>query len=113
MFLGGIGARNESTPDEIALTDGTTTLTWSQLAATVVGAGARLLALPADSCLGVTGENAVPTLVSHLAGLVTGVGTVAVHRQATAPTCGRGRSPWTAPPCSPRSRPTTTLPSAT
>jgi acyl-CoA synthetase (AMP-forming)/AMP-acid ligase II len=85
VFLGGIGARNESTPDEIALTDGTTTLTWSQLAATVVGAGARLLALPADSCLGVTGENAVPTLVSHLAGLVTGVGTVAVHRQATAP----------------------------
>jgi acyl-CoA synthetase (AMP-forming)/AMP-acid ligase II len=85
VFLGGIRARSESTPDDIAVTDGTTSMTWSQLATTVECTAARLLSLPDGSRLGVTGENAVPTLVAHLAGLVTGVGTVAVHRQATAP----------------------------
>lgn len=83
MFLGGISTRRDTTPDEIALADGTATLTWAQLASTVEAVAARLLSLPSGSRLGVTGENAVPTLVAHLAGLVTGVGTVAVHRQAT------------------------------
>lgn len=85
MFLGGIGARCETTPNEIAARDATTAMTWSQLAAAVKGAAARLLSLPSGSRLGVTGDNALPTLIAHLAGLATGVGTVAVHRQATAP----------------------------
>lgn len=84
MFLGGISARREATPEDIALTDGATTLTWSQLAAVVGAAASRLLSLPDGSRMGVTGENAAATLVAHLAGLVSGVGTVAVHRQATA-----------------------------
>jgi acyl-CoA synthetase (AMP-forming)/AMP-acid ligase II len=84
VFLGGISGRRDTTPDEIALTDGSATLTWAQLASAVEAVAARLLSLPGGSRLGVTGENAVPTLVAHLAGLVSGVGTVAVHRQATA-----------------------------
>jgi acyl-CoA synthetase (AMP-forming)/AMP-acid ligase II len=84
VLLGGISARRETTPDGIALTDGTATLTWAQLAGAVEAVATRLLSLPNGSRLGVTGENAVPTLVAHVAGLVSGVGTVAVHRQATA-----------------------------
>jgi acyl-CoA synthetase (AMP-forming)/AMP-acid ligase II len=84
VFLGGISAQSEARPEDVALTDGATTLTWSQLAAVVEAAAARLLSLPDGSRMGVTGENAAATLVTHLAGLVSGVGTVALHRQATA-----------------------------
>ena len=83
MYLGGISERSTNTPDDIALTDGTTTLTWAQVAAAVRGVAGRLASLPEGARLGVSGENAVPTLVAHVAGLVTGVGTAAIHRQAT------------------------------
>jgi acyl-CoA synthetase (AMP-forming)/AMP-acid ligase II len=84
VFLGGIGVRSESTPHEVAISDGVTTLTWAELATAVSAAASRVSALPDGSRLGVTGENATPTLVAHLAGLVCGIGTVALHRQATA-----------------------------
>ncbi|CAA0105823.1 Bile acid-coenzyme A ligase [Mycolicibacterium vanbaalenii] len=83
MYLGGISERSVSSPDDIALTDGTTTLTWTQLAAAVRGVAGHLAMLPEGARLGVSGENAAPTLVAHVAGLVSGVGTVAIHRQAT------------------------------
>jgi acyl-CoA synthetase (AMP-forming)/AMP-acid ligase II len=84
VFLGVISARREATPDDPAVSDGTATMTWAELAAAVEVAATRLLELPPGSRLGVAGENAVPTLVAHVSGLVSGVGTVALHRQATA-----------------------------
>jgi acyl-CoA synthetase (AMP-forming)/AMP-acid ligase II len=84
VFLAGVGERAKSTPHAMAITDGETTLTWAQLAAAVEGAATMLGRLAPDTRLGVTGENAVATLVAHLAGLACGVGTVALHRQATA-----------------------------
>ncbi|MBB5164012.1 AMP-binding protein [Mycobacterium sp. AZCC_0083] len=83
MYLGGISERSTSTPDAIAVTDGTITLSWARLADSVRGVAGHLARLPAGVRLGVSGENAVPTLVAHVAGLVSGVGTVAIHRQAT------------------------------
>lgn len=84
MYLAGIGARAASDPHAVAIHDRAGALTWGQLAAQVRGAATALTALPASGRVGVTGDNAAPTLVSHLAGLFAGVGTVALHRQSTA-----------------------------
>ncbi len=85
MYLGGIGVRADRTPLDLALTDGSTTLSWEQLSAQVVGVAAGLHDLVGDddARIGVTGENTAQTLISHVAGLLSGVGTVALHRQAT------------------------------
>ncbi|GAA0617163.1 hypothetical protein GCM10009547_19170 [Sporichthya brevicatena] len=84
MYLAGIGTRAADDPHGAAIRDARGVLTWSQLAEQLRGAAAALSALPPGARVGVTGENTVPTLITHLAGLFSGVGTVALHRQATA-----------------------------
>jgi len=79
----GIDLMAKDAPDELALTDGTETLTWSELAAVVNRVAGRFAELPAGARVGVAGENSVFTLVCHAAGLASGTSTVAVHRQGT------------------------------
>ncbi|MBE4733384.1 MULTISPECIES: AMP-binding protein [Streptomyces] len=77
--------RARETPDEPALVDDWEVLSWSGLADQVERAAARLLEIapgPHDRVV-VLGDNAVPTVVAHLAGLRAGVGTVATSRQLT------------------------------
>lgn len=78
-----IRARAQDTPDEIALVDDSTQLTWAQLADDVERAAGALLAAvgAAEQRVSVLGENAVATLVAHAAALTVGVGTVATSRQ--------------------------------
>ncbi|HEX3611988.1 MAG TPA: AMP-binding protein [Sporichthyaceae bacterium] len=84
MYLAGIGPRAEQDPHRLAVRDRTGDLSWSRLANQVRAVAGRLLAADdGRSRVGVTGENAAATLVTHLAGLLTGVGTVALHRQGT------------------------------
>jgi long-chain acyl-CoA synthetase len=85
MYLAGIGVRAEQEPDGVALRDRNRVLTWAQVAAQVRGMAAALASLSLDESarVGVSGDNAAPTLVAHAAGLLAGVGTVALHRQAT------------------------------
>lgn len=84
MYLAGIGARAESDPHAVAILGRTGPLTWGELATQVQGLAAALSTLPPSARVGVTGDNVAPTLVTHLAGLLAGVGTVALHRQGTA-----------------------------
>ncbi|MDX2550310.1 AMP-binding protein [Streptomyces stelliscabiei] len=77
--------RVRSTPDRPALVDDWEVLSWSALADQVARVSARLLEIapgPHDRVV-VLGDNAAPTLVSHLAGLRAGVGTVAASRHLT------------------------------
>jgi acyl-CoA synthetase (AMP-forming)/AMP-acid ligase II len=84
--LAGIGKRAGSDPDGVALVDDTASLSWGQVAAAVDAVGGELLAVAPhhDDRVAVVGENVVPTLVTHAAGILAGVGTVAVSRQLTA-----------------------------
>ncbi len=85
--LGGIAARAVDTPDVVALTDGTVTMTWREVAAAVTAAGGRLQEATRRSPrsrVGVCSENTVHTLIVHAAGLATGVGTVALSRHGSA-----------------------------
>ncbi|WP_128376333.1 AMP-binding protein [Streptomyces cavernae] len=85
MSLPPLERRAHETPDEPALVDDRGVLSWSELADQVARASARLLELapgPGDR-VAVLGDNAIPTLVAHLAGLYAGVGTVASARQLT------------------------------
>lgn len=86
MHLAGLGERARAEPGAVALVDDTTSLTWAQVARAVEGVGAsmRALASDPDQRVAVVGENAVATLVAHAAGVLAGVGTVAVTRQLTA-----------------------------
>lgn len=88
MYLAGIGTSAEQDPHGVAIRDRAGALTWTQVAEQVRGAAASMLALRSacgpDARVGVTGDNAAPTLIAHAAGLLTGVGTVALHRQGTA-----------------------------
>jgi acyl-CoA synthetase (AMP-forming)/AMP-acid ligase II len=73
-------------PDATALADDTESLSWSRLADQVGRLTGRLLEVasgPGDR-VAVLGDNAVATMVAHLAGLRAGVGTVAASRQLTA-----------------------------
>lgn len=74
-------------PDGIALVDSAGELTWAQVVPQIRGAAARMLdsAPDPDQRWGVLGDNAAPTLMAHAAGLLAGVGTVAVSRQLTLP----------------------------
>lgn len=63
--------RVRNTPDEPALVDDWEVLSWSELADQLARASGRLLELapgPHDRVV-VLGDNAIPTLVAHLAGL--------------------------------------------
>jgi len=84
--LAGLGDRAREEPDSVALVDDATTLTWAETARAVVGVGASLrsLATAPDQRVAVIGENAVATLLTHAAGILAAVGTVAVSRQLTA-----------------------------
>ena len=84
--LAGIGARAVEDPDGVALADDEGQLTWADLAQQVGAVAGELLAVApgADDRVAVVGENRTPTLVAHAAGLLAGVGTVAVSRQLTA-----------------------------
>lgn len=85
MELGPIAERAEEHPDVLALVDDARSLTWRELAAEVTAVGCRFAALAPnpDQRIGVLGENRVETVVAHLAGLLSGVGTVALSRQLT------------------------------
>lgn len=80
--LGPIGARAATSPDQLAVVDDVSVRTWSELAVEVgqVASGMRL----SGARWAVLGENAAPTLIAHVAGLLGGVGTVALSRQLTA-----------------------------
>lgn len=84
--LAGIGARAGREPDGLALADDEESRTWGQLAHEVGAVAAELLAVAGqpDDRVAVLGENRVATLVTHAAGILAGVGTVAVSRQLTA-----------------------------
>ncbi|WP_327731963.1 AMP-binding protein [Streptomyces sp. NBC_00487] len=85
MSLLPLDRRAQETPDEPALVDDLAVLSWSGLADQVARAAARLLefAPGPDDRVAVLGDNAIPTLVAHLAGLRAGVGTVATARNLT------------------------------
>jgi acyl-CoA synthetase (AMP-forming)/AMP-acid ligase II len=81
-----VGARAQESPHAVAIADRDGTLTWDRVAWSVDRAAARLAAVatrPGDRWA-VLGDNVAPTLLAHAAGLVAGVGTVAVSRQLTA-----------------------------
>jgi acyl-CoA synthetase (AMP-forming)/AMP-acid ligase II len=84
--LAGIGERADDDPDGIALVDDHTTWTWAQVARQVDAVGGALLAAgpSEEDRVAVVGENRAATLVAHAAGILAGVGTVAVSRQLTA-----------------------------
>lgn len=85
MSLLPLDRRAQETPDEPALADDLGVLSWSGLADQVARATTRLLELAPgpDDRVAVLGDNAIPTLVAHLAGLRAGVGTVATSRNLT------------------------------
>ncbi|QYX81743.1 AMP-binding protein [Streptomyces akebiae] len=85
MSLLPLDRRAQETPDEPALADDLNVLCWSGLVDQVARAAARMLefAPGPDDRIAVLGDNAIPTLVAHLAGLRAGVGTVATSRNLT------------------------------
>ena len=73
-------------PAARALVDGDRELTWSEVADLVAAIGARLLDVaggPGER-VAVVGENAAATLLTHVAGICHGVGTVATAKQLRA-----------------------------
>ncbi|WP_409329628.1 AMP-binding protein [Trujillonella humicola] len=84
--LAGIGERAGADPDGVGLVDDAGALTWAQVAEQVDAVGGELLAVAPGigDRVAVVGENVSPTLVAHAAGILAGVGTVAVSRQLTA-----------------------------
>ena len=84
--LAGIGERGGADPDGVALVDEAGTQTWAEVAGQVDAVGGELLAVAPgpDDRVAVVGENLAPTLMAHAAGILAGVGTVAVSRQLTA-----------------------------
>ena len=85
--LGPIADVAASDPDGVALVDASGERTWAQVEAEIRAAAAAMLAgaPDPDQRWGVLGDNAAPTLSAHAAGLMAGVGTVAVSRQLTVP----------------------------
>jgi acyl-CoA synthetase (AMP-forming)/AMP-acid ligase II len=84
--LAGIEVRAGDDPGGLALADDAGELTWAEVAQQVDGAGGGLLAVAGgtEDRVAVIGENLAPTLMAHAAGILAGVGTVAVSRQLTA-----------------------------
>src|SRR3954464_4139257 len=85
MSLPPLDRRAQETPNEPALVADRGALSWSGLVDQVERAAARLLefAPGQGDRVAVLGDNAIPTLVAHLAGLRAGVGTVATSRNLT------------------------------
>lgn len=84
--LAGLGARAERDPAGTALVDDDTSLSWTEVARQVDAVAGQLLAVAVgpDDRVAVIGENRGPTVLTHVAGILAGVGTVAVSRQLTA-----------------------------
>ncbi len=84
--LAGLGARAEQDPSGTALVDDSSSLTWAEVARQVDAVAGQLLAVAVgpDDRVAVVGENRGPTVLTHVAGILAGVGTVAVSRQLTA-----------------------------
>jgi long-chain acyl-CoA synthetase len=85
--LGPIADAVAAQPQGVALVDGSGERTWSTVVRELTGAAAALLAGAPDPDMrwGVMGDNAAPTLIAHAAGVLAGVGMVAVSRQLTLP----------------------------
>lgn len=85
--LGPIADAAAAQPQGVALVDGSGERTWSTVVRELTGAAAALLAGAPDPDMrwGVMGDNAAPTLIAHAAGVLAGVGMVAVSRQLTLP----------------------------
>lgn len=85
--LGPIADAAALSPDGIAVVDSAGESTWAQVAADITSAASAMLeaAPDPDQRWGVLGDNVAPTLLAHAAGLLGGVGTVAVSRQLTLP----------------------------
>ena len=85
--LGSIAESALRDPDGVALVDAGSVRTWAQVAGELLGVASAMLAgaPDPDQRWGVLGDNASPTLMAHAAGLMAGVGTVAVSRQLTLP----------------------------
>jgi acyl-CoA synthetase (AMP-forming)/AMP-acid ligase II len=85
--LAGIGVRADTDAEAVALVDDAGALTAGDVAAQVDAVGGALLAVApgADDRVAVVGENRAPTLLTHAAAILAGVGTVAVSRQLTGP----------------------------
>ncbi len=81
-----IRARAKTSPDELALADDSGSRTWAQVAVDLEQAAGALLSVAggADQRVSALGENVIPTLETHAAGLMVGVGTVATSRQLRA-----------------------------
>lgn len=84
--LAGLGARAERDPTGTALVDDDTSLSWAEVARQVDAVAGQLLAVAVgpDDRVAVLGENRGSTVLTHVAGILAGVGTVAVSRQLTA-----------------------------
>jgi acyl-CoA synthetase (AMP-forming)/AMP-acid ligase II len=81
-----IGFRADGSAGELALVDAAGTLSWGQVR-DVLGRAAGGLQVVADrpgQRWAVLGDNAIPTVVAHAAGILAGVGTAALSRQLTA-----------------------------
>lgn len=87
MKLGPIGRRAQEHPSDLALIDDERSLSWAELAAEVRAVAAFFgdRVTGTHQRIGVLGENRVETVVAHLAGILSGVGTVALSRQLTGP----------------------------
>ena len=87
MKLGNIDRRAAADPDGIALVDDERELTWRGLAAEIQATIALFTTLAAQpgQRIGVLGENRVETMICHAAGILSGIGTVALSRQLTGP----------------------------
>ncbi len=83
--LGPIAVQALTDPEGIALVDAASVRTWGAVDRELQQVASQLLALSPDpdSRWGVLGDNASQTLIAHSAGLLAGVGTVAISRQLT------------------------------
>ena len=81
-----IRARAASAPGDLALADDFGSRTWAEVADDLQRVAGALLAAAdgPEQRVSVLGENVIPTLETHAAGLTVGVGTVATSRQLRA-----------------------------
>lgn len=83
--LGPIAEATARDPDGPAVIDALSVRSWSHVSAEITSVAAAMLAgaPDPDQRWGVLGDNVAPTLLAHAAGLLAGVGMVAVSRQLT------------------------------
>ena len=87
LNLGPIAEIATTEPESVALVDALSTRTWAETAEELLCVASAMLEGAPDphERWGILGDNAAPTLLAHAAGLMAGVGTVAVSRQLTLP----------------------------